>query len=107
MLSCNFDYDFNKEKDGLINIPGYPDEKKDFATPQSGEEKFIRIERKDEDICALYFDETTADSILSTGQLLLYKHSTTTGTSGAPLLLLNKKSTPNNPKYSVIGVHVA
>jgi V8-like Glu-specific endopeptidase len=48
-----------------------------------------------------------ADSIYSTGQLLFYKHSTTQGTSGAPLLLLDKNSTPTNPKYSVIGVHVA
>jgi hypothetical protein len=49
----------------------------------------------------------SAHSIHSTGQMLYYKHSTTRGTSGAPLLLLDKNSTPANPKYSVIGVHVA
>jgi hypothetical protein len=49
----------------------------------------------------------SAYAIHSTGQMLYYKHSTTRGTSGAPLLLLDKNSTPANPKYSVIGVHVA
>ncbi len=29
VLKCNFDYSFSKED--LINIPGYPDERYDFA----------------------------------------------------------------------------
>ncbi len=49
----------------------------------------------------------SASAVNSTGQKLYYKHSTTRGTSGAPILLLDKNSTPENPKYSVIGVHVA
>jgi V8-like Glu-specific endopeptidase len=104
MLTCNFDYDFKEEENGLINIPGYPNEQKDFTTSPSREGSHRRIERKDEDICALYSDETMADSLSKTGQLLFYKHSTTTGNGGSPLLLLDEKATPK--KYSVIGVHV-
>jgi hypothetical protein len=107
MLTCNFDYDFKEEKNGLINIPGYPNEEKDFTTSPSREGSHRRIDRKDEDICALYFDEMSAYAINSTGQMLYYKHSITTGSGGAPLLLLDKNSTSTNPKYSVIGIHVA
>jgi V8-like Glu-specific endopeptidase len=104
MLTCNFDYDFKEEENGLINIPGYPNEEKDFTTFPSREGSHRRIERKDEDICSLYFDENVADSLSQTGQQLFYKHSTTEGSGGSPLLLLDEKATPK--KYSVIGVHV-
>jgi V8-like Glu-specific endopeptidase len=104
MLTCNFDYDFKEEENGLISIPGYPNEERDFTTSPSREGSHRRIERKDEDICALYFDQAMADSLSTTGQLLFYKHSTTQGTSGSPLLLLDENATPK--KYSVIGVHV-
>jgi hypothetical protein len=32
MLTCNFDYDFKKEENGMIKIAGYPNENEDFAT---------------------------------------------------------------------------
>jgi hypothetical protein len=32
MLTCNFDYDFKQEKNGMIKIAGYPNENEDFTT---------------------------------------------------------------------------
>jgi hypothetical protein len=45
MLTCNFDYDFKEEENGLINIPGYPNGEKDFTTSPSQNENYYRIER--------------------------------------------------------------
>jgi hypothetical protein len=93
VLKCNFNFSSAKDQPSLVCIPGYP-------SMTEKENLRIRGNKPWPNNYALFYDKMLIRSSMEKENGLLYMHSTTNATSGAPLLMNTFDS------YEVVGIHV-